>query len=165
MELTKKHLKTYWSEGWGDVPSVSIVLDTCHNLVIMRGNNECFAPLGWYLVSLGSSIYTWFSKTDPMGHSCFALVTLRSEASPLHMCLQLKVSVVVGPIWDRFLGFILFVLFYWIQTLNMDFKQFIILLELSMEPLKHVFLFFWSSFAFLCSKFTFQHILHFLWST
>lgn len=143
MELTKKHLKTYWSEGWGDVPSVSIVLDTCRNLVIMRGNNECFAPLGWYLVSLGSSIYTWFSKTGPMGHSCFALVTLRSEASPLHMCLQLKVSVVEGPVWDR----LSIVLFYWIQTLNMDFKQFITLLELSVEPLKHVFLFFLKFFC------------------
>lgn len=35
MELTKKHLKTYWSEGWGDVPSVSLVSDTCYSLVIM----------------------------------------------------------------------------------------------------------------------------------
>lgn len=54
---------------------------------------QCFAPPGWYLVSLGSSIYTSFSKTGPTGRSCFASVTLRSEASPSHMCLLLRVSM------------------------------------------------------------------------
>ncbi len=66
------------------------------NLLRFNNNDKCllcFAPVGWYLASLGSSICTWFSETGPMELSCFALVTLRSEASPLHMCLLLRVSI------------------------------------------------------------------------
>lgn len=75
--------------------------NSIRHLLQFGDNDKCFqsfAPLGWYLVSLGSSIYTWFSKTDPTGRSCFALVTLRLEASPLHMCLQLRVSVGVPAV-------------------------------------------------------------------
>lgn len=100
MELTKKHLRTYWSEKWGFFPSQ--LLKTPNTLVLFDCL-QCLAFPGWYLVSLGSSTYTWFSKTSPTEHSCFASVTLRSEASPLHTCLRLTVSLnaadVVHKVW------------------------------------------------------------------
>lgn len=62
------------------------------NSVVISGHLHRLAFPGWYLVSLGSSTYTWFSKTNPTEHSCFASVTPRSEASPLPTCLRLTVS-------------------------------------------------------------------------
>lgn len=93
MDLTKKHLKTYWSDGWGDPCALSVVnISNLLQLVNKNSSFQHFASLGWYSVSLGNSIYTWFSKTGPMGHSCYALVTLRLEASQLPMCLLQRVS-------------------------------------------------------------------------
>lgn len=101
MELTKKHLRTYWSEGWEDASTVHL-----SNLITTCSVNQRLQPLlqlGWYLVSSESNTYTSFSETAPTGHSCSASVTLRLEASPLPTFALQKVSFHIWLLLSLFL--------------------------------------------------------------
>lgn len=137
MDLTKKHLKTYWSAGWRRFTVISVV--QISNLLATECNIEkclrCLAPLGWYSVSLESSIYIWFFRTGLMGPSYCASVTQRLEASLLLMFLLLRVS-------NALEGFLFQLFFFLINThietlINSDF--FLLLITNIHLSLKSIF--------------------------